>query len=82
MTTNLQRKAWAEEALTRFAEVTDGDCFAELPLLDQECLLSDLLADLYHYADHAGLDFMKAIREAIFQYDHEVQFSPGEDTPA
>jgi len=25
---------------------------------------------------------MKAIREAIFQYDHEVQFSPGEDTPA
>ncbi len=80
MTTNNQRTGWAAQALQRFAEITDGNLFEGLPPVDQQGVLSDLLADLNHYAEQAGLDFGEALRIAIWQYDHERQFPRNEDT--
>jgi hypothetical protein len=57
MTTNQKRAAWAEACLDLFADVTG----ANLP----DEALSDLIANLGHYAQREKLDFLELVARAI-----------------
>ena len=82
MTSNNTRADWAAEVLYLYAAVRDRWRFDQLEPKDQEDVLSDLLADLHHFADREDLDFTAAISQALWHYDHEREYPPDEDTPA
>lgn len=57
MTTNRKRAAWAEACLDLFADATGSN-------LPDEAI-SDLIANLGHYAQREKLDFLKLVARAI-----------------
>lgn len=61
--TNLQRAAWAEATLIAFGEKTGH----------YEDSLGDLLCDLMHWAEFAGLDFEATLDRARCHFEAEVQ---------
>jgi hypothetical protein len=67
--TNSERADWANAALTTFARVTGqlGDLDA-----DGETVLSDLLADLHHWADALGIDWESASGRGDYHYVCEI----------
>ena len=60
---NENRATWAGSAIARFMLVTGTD---------QEDALSDLLADLHHWADRNNYDFAAALDRARGHYSAET----------
>lgn len=63
---NRKRAHWAWKAVEAFK--------ADTGQLDEEneTVLSDLLADLHHYADEHGIDFQRCLERAAFHYSEET----------
>jgi hypothetical protein len=61
--TNAERADWANEALKLFMARTGCDC---------EDSLADLLCDLMHWADMAGLSFADEMHRARYHYAAET----------
>jgi hypothetical protein len=61
--TNAERAMWADEALQAFIDRTR---------CDSEDSLADLLADLMHWADQAGLSFAEQLHRARYHYAVEI----------
>ena len=61
--TNADRALWADEALQAFMARTG---------CDSEDSLCDLLADLMHWADNAGLSFFEEQHRARYHYNCEI----------
>jgi hypothetical protein len=61
--TNAERASWADEALQAFIARTNCDC---------EDSLADLLCDLMHWADQAGLSFTRELGRARYHYAAEI----------
>lgn len=66
---NDKRAGWAEEAVTAFAAQTHQSIQSGS---DAAEIVTDLLADLRHYADRAGIDWEQAIRMADTHYAAET----------
>ncbi|UJD20915.1 hypothetical protein SEA_ZIMMER_77 [Mycobacterium phage Zimmer] len=63
---NTYNCSWAAVALSAYTKVVGGGDN------DVATQLSDLLGDLMHLADAAGIDFDEAVNKAEFNYDAEV----------
>uniref|UniRef100_A0AAU8GUI9 MazG-like nucleotide pyrophosphohydrolase n=1 Tax=Mycobacterium phage BabyBack TaxID=3158877 RepID=A0AAU8GUI9_9CAUD len=63
---NSYNVSWAAVAVSAYVKVIGGD--------DEEVgiAIEDLLGDLMHLADAAGVDFDEALNKAEFNYDAEV----------
>ena len=59
------RIARAKTAVEAYAEVSGGGSFEET--------ISDLLADLMHYADHIDIDFDDVLDTGVSNYTIEVK---------
>lgn len=57
MSSNLQRALWAERCLDHFASLTGVDDAADA--------VGDLIANLGHYCQMKGLDYLACVRTAI-----------------
>jgi hypothetical protein len=68
---NAQRGEWAREVLDKFARRTWGAPLTEQHPENLEYILCDLLCDLMHYADGAGIDFATAYERSAGHHDHE-----------
>ena len=60
---NFDRASWADQAISAFRGATGTD---------REDALSDLLADLMHWADRAGYGFDEALDRARAHYEAET----------
>jgi hypothetical protein len=60
---NFDRASWADKAISAFRDATGTDT---------EDALSDLLANLMHWADRAGYDFNEALDRARRHYEAET----------
>lgn len=60
---NDERANWAEHAIQKFIEITGTD---------KEDALTDLLANLMHWADRNGADFKQALMMAEMHYEAET----------
>lgn len=60
---NFDRASWADKAISAFRAATGTD---------REDALSDLLADLMHWADRAGYGFDEALDRARSHYEAET----------
>lgn len=70
--TNADRAAWAEEALAVFtARTFSGDHPADMDRDDLECAITDLIADLLHYAQQRSFDVGDVVKRACGHYDAE-----------
>jgi hypothetical protein len=65
---NLQRAAWAKQALLAYSSAKDG---SHLLYDEEEAVFGDMLADLMHYAQSCGFDFSEHIERAKGHYDAE-----------
>lgn len=63
--TNEDRALWAEAALGEFVEQTGLDRI-------DEYAVSDLIADLGHYGDSNGIDFITAVQRGIGHWKVET----------
>ncbi len=72
--TSEQRAAWAAKALLQYAIDKEG---GEELYDEAELVLSDLLADLRHYAARESIDFKTCIDRAEMHYDAEVAEESG-----
>lgn len=68
--TNIKRSKRAQAALGKYVRMND-----ETLLEDIETGLVDLLADLRHFCDHAGLDFDKCAGMATGHYMDERTYN-------
>lgn len=64
MTTNFERARWAEECVRTFTDATGVDTI--------EDAIGDLIANLGHYADEAGLDFLRIAAVGIGHWHLEL----------
>jgi hypothetical protein len=60
---NFDRASWADKAISAFREATGAD---------RDEALSDLLADLMHWADRTGYRFNEALDRARSHYEAET----------
>lgn len=65
---NNDRAEWADEAIRTFASTTNMDSAGE----DDQTILTDLLGDLMHWCDRAGIDFNARVDMARLHYDEET----------
>ena len=65
---NDERAKWAAQAIEAFELAT---------CVDREDALSDLLADLMHWADRNGLDFSAEIARGRMHYEAETEAEDG-----
>ena len=63
--TNLDRAAWAEGALGEFVEQSGLDRI-------DEYAISDLIANLGHYSDENGCDFLSLVQRGIGHWKAET----------
>lgn len=63
--TNQDRMLWAEAALGAFTEQNGGNAI-------EDCYVSDLIADLGHYCDAHGIDFLTAVERGIGHWKAET----------
>lgn len=66
---NALRALWADESLQVFMARTRCDC---------EDSLADLLCDLMHWADKAGMSFSRELGRARFHYAAEIEEAAAE----
>jgi len=71
MTTNAQRAAWAEKAVSAFARETNQSSYLG-NLEDYLDMVADLFVDLLHLCDREGLDIDQILRRAHHHHDEEV----------
>jgi hypothetical protein len=64
--TNAERAQWAEDALDAFSDA------AKMEGEDDKTVMSDLLANLMHFARQNGIDFESALTMARTNFEHEV----------
>lgn len=70
--TNADRARWAKNALAVFtAETYGGDHPDTMFRGDLETAVSDLIADLLHFAVRQGFDTDEIIRSAVFHFEAE-----------
>lgn len=67
--TNLQRAAWAEQALLAYSEQKNED---ELLYDELETVFSDMLGDLMHLAAAKRLDWLGLLDRAREHYNAEI----------
>lgn len=65
---NADRADWADDAIRAFASVTNMDSAGE----DDQTILTDLLGDLMHWCDRAGIDFHNRVGMARMHYEEET----------
>lgn len=65
---NDERAEWAASAVDAFADITNMRNAGE----DDETILTDLLADLRHWADREGIDWKAVVTTAEMHYDAET----------
>lgn len=70
--TNYNRAEWASAAMATFARETGLDRSGDLEA-DPKLALSDLLADLHHWADVKGVDWDGAVEHGQHHYEVEVE---------
>lgn len=71
--TNADRARWAANALAVFtAETYGGDHPDTMDRGDLETAISDLIADLLHFADRHGFDTDEIMRSAKFHFEAEL----------
>ena len=63
--TNRQRAAWAERAVNHFTFISRGDD-------DTTAAITDLVANIGHYADRSGLDYLALLQNAIGHWHTET----------
>jgi hypothetical protein len=70
---NEDRRTWARAALDAFGEQTGqtGYDYSDAEMLEE--IAGDLICNLFHLADAAGLDPNKLIERGRFHYDDEVE---------
>jgi hypothetical protein len=73
MMTNRKRIKIARDAVA-IKTAQDNQSPEELLPGDHQNALSDLLADLQHYAERHELDFDEAVNQAKGHFDHERRF--------
>ena len=67
--TNLQRAAWAEQALLAYSEQKNED---KLLYDEFETVFYDMLGDLMHLADAKQLDWLDMLERARNHYNAEI----------
>lgn len=71
--TNADRARWARNALAVFtAETYGGDHPDTMDRGDLETAVSDLIADLLHFAVSQGFDADEILRSASFHFEAEL----------
>jgi len=70
--TNQDRALWAEAALGAFVEQIGQNRI-------DACAICDLVANLGHYADEQGYDFLAAVRSGIGHWKAEAGDTANED---
>lgn len=71
---NAQRAAWAETALLKYSIAKEGgEELYDIP----ESVLTDILADLMHYAARESIDFNRCLDQATGHYEAEVSEEAG-----
>jgi hypothetical protein len=67
-----QRVCWGENAVNAYSEDKQGGLWGDL-YDEAETVLTDLLADLMHYAEAHKIDFQTVLERARTHHDAEVQ---------
>lgn len=70
--TNSQRAEWAQQCIDLFAAETDMRTPDGRNYEDNRTVLADLLADLRHWAETAGVDFDEVCEGSRGVYEDEV----------
>ena len=68
---NVERAAWAGEAVNAFCCETHGQPFFRLGAEDQADVIGDLLCNLRHYCQLNGFDFAERDKQGAEHFAHE-----------
>ncbi len=74
---NARRTAEAETAIRAFVAAQNDEAPADIERVDYDMYLTDLLANLRHWAASGGIDFNRAARMAHQHYEQECDEEQG-----